>query len=134
MAKRTTAKAAKPANPDTETDFGKYRNAFRSNFGLADVAKRLWPQKTAIQLALRADVEIRTAELWLAGKTTISGEALSNLLRSDVGFEFLTALMADGERPAWWADITRQKRISDLRKAQEEQRREIERLEREAAE
>ncbi len=44
------------------------RKAFRSpekNFGR--IARALWPRKTAAEIATRAGVTPRTAELWLAG-------------------------------------------------------------------
>lgn len=105
-----------PAFP--EMSFGTDRNAVRLNEAVCDVARRLWPAKTAANLASRADVEMRTAEMWLEGRNGISGNALTGLLRSDAGFDFMLALM-DGSQTRWWREFRRGVQISELEKRNE---------------
>lgn len=93
------------------------------------VARQKFPFKTAYELALRADVDLRSAEHWLAGQRAISGEALTTVLRSDIGFDVLVGLM-QGASPGWWKRFSRQMQISDLRRRQVEQQALLERLER----
>jgi hypothetical protein len=43
----------------------------------AVVVRALWPEKTAVELALRANVAVRTAKHWLKGDRTPSLVALA---------------------------------------------------------
>lgn len=97
------------------------------------VARMVWPFKTAAELAARTSAELRTAERWLADERGISTDLVAALLRSEEGYAFLEAIMGDA-RPKWWRKYVRVIRLADLRRAQEEQRKEIEALERQAGE
>lgn len=108
------------------------RTVVRSIDAVALVFAAIWPIKTSVELARRAGVSVRAAEYWLARRSNISADALASLLRSDAGLEVLEALIGD-KRPVWWKAFKRQHEISALRRAQEQQKRVIERLEREAA-
>lgn len=65
------------------------------------VARRLWPVKTARQLAARAGVTHRASEFWLSQQTGMSADALAELLRSDAGLQMLEAIIGE-HTPSWW--------------------------------
>lgn len=108
------------------------RTTLRSIDAVALVFRALWPVKTNIELSSRAGVSVRAAEYWLARRGNISADALAALLRSDAGLHVLEALIGT-DRPVWWLAFKRTHELSALRRAQEQQKRVIERLEREAA-
>ncbi|MBB6167149.1 hypothetical protein [Chelatococcus composti] len=83
---------------------------------VARVARRLWPVKTARNLAMRTGKNHRSAEDWLALRTGMSADALAELLRSDVGWDVLDAIM-EGSGASWWPKARR-----DLKAAQIERR------------
>lgn len=66
-----TAKARKIARSDVQDD--------EQSFGatIADVARLLWPTKTAAHLAAAAGCSERAAEFYLAGDRDWSGDALA---------------------------------------------------------
>lgn len=64
-------------------------------------AKAIFPRKTWAYLAVLIDVPERTAKHRLAGSRSLSIDELRMLLRSDQGFEFLSALM-EGAECRWW--------------------------------
>jgi hypothetical protein len=115
------------SHTQTQGSFG----ADRSGVGLGEriglMARRLWPTKTAPNLAARTGKSVRAAELLLSRNTGVSGEALAGLLRSDVGFEVLSEVMGEA-RPTWWADMRRAARIADLERRADENRRLIEEI------
>lgn len=113
--------------------FGDSRIGIRTIDAVMRVAQRLWPRKTAAELAVRANVSQRSCEFWISSKHNISGDALAHLLRSEEGMAFLEEVMGDA-KPAWWKAFRRHSQIAKLRKEQEMQRLLLERLEREAAE
>lgn len=90
----------------SESRFGKYRNKIRCFEAVTNVARRLWPVKTAANLAGRCEVGVRAAELWMEGRNDISADALVNLLRSDAGYVLLQELM-QGADTRWWRDFER---------------------------
>lgn len=94
------------------------------------ILRSKFPQKTALQLQLRTDANQRTAERWLSGESEISATALVDLLRSDIGRDVLGALMK-GSQEKWWRSFERHLDISDLLRAQAEQQRRLEQLQRE---
>jgi hypothetical protein len=91
------------------------------------MARRLWPSKTAINLASRAEITERAAKLWLEGRTEPGADALVNLLRSDAGFELLQSIM-EGAGTRWWKEFERGVHIAELEQRMEWQRKELERL------
>ncbi|NTG94229.1 hypothetical protein G6L92_15800 [Agrobacterium rhizogenes] len=80
---------------------------------VCDLARRLWPSKTAANLAGRAHISMRAAELWLEGRTEPGADALVNLLRSDAGFELLQSIM-EGSGTRWWKEFERGVQIAEL--------------------
>jgi hypothetical protein len=97
------------------------------------VVRAFWPSKTAIELRIATGASERMIQYWLANKYSLSAADLAKLLRTDAGLAILENLMA-GARPAWWRRFKRSARLSALRAAQEQQRREIEQLEMEFGE
>lgn len=91
------------------------------------MARRLWPSKTAINLASRAEISERAAKLWLEGRTEPGADALVNLLRSDAGFELLQSIM-EGSGTRWWKEFHRGVHIAELELKQEFIRDQIEKL------
>jgi len=91
------------------------------------VARRLWPSKTAINLASRAEISERAAKLWLEGRTEPGADALVALLRSDIGFELLQDIM-QGSGTRWWRDFERGVQIAQLEERIEWQRDQLEKL------
>nr|DAH75513.1 MAG TPA: hypothetical protein [Caudoviricetes sp.] len=95
------------------TGFTKNRSRIRCVDAVCNVARRLWPSKTAINIASRAEISKRGAELWLEGRTEPGADAIINLLRSDAGFELLQELM-QGSGTKWWRDFERGVRITEI--------------------
>lgn len=98
------------------------------------LARARFGAKAALQLALRADADQRSAERWLAGKDC-TAENFCALLRSDLGPDALAAIMGDDSKawPAWYGAMRRQIGLSALRAGLRAQQRAIETLEREGA-
>lgn len=110
-----------------DSGFGKNRNRIRSIDAVCDLARRLWPSKTAAHLAGRTGVSKRAAELWLEGRTEPGADALVNLLRSDAGFELLQSIM-EGSGTRWWREFERGVHIAELEQRLEWTRQQIETL------
>lgn len=91
------------------------------------LARRLWPSKTAANLASRSGVSQRAAELWLEGRTEPGADALVQLLRSDAGFELLQQIM-QGAGTRWWREFERGVHIAELERRIEWQREQLEML------
>jgi hypothetical protein len=101
--------------------FGFERRGLPAVEAVSAVARRLWPVKTARQLASRAGTTHRAAEFWLSQQTGMSADALAELLRSDAGLEVLQALIGTAP-PSWWPDFRQdakaagiERRLNDLR-------------------
>lgn len=69
---------------------------------ILSVARAIWPAKTAQHLAFHTTVSERAAEFWLAGKYDMSLAAARELLRSEHGYEFLTALVGEDCEALWF--------------------------------
>lgn len=110
-----------------DSGFSKRRSRIRPVDAVCDMARRLWPAKTAINLAGRAEISKRAAELWLEGRTEPGADALVNLLRSDAGFELLQSIM-EGSGTRWWKEFERGVQIADLEHQLEWNREQIEKL------
>lgn len=69
---------------------------------MLDVAKRIWPTKTAFHLADEAGVSERAAQFWLAGKTGMTLAAARELMRGPHGFDFLVAYVGEDCDALWF--------------------------------
>lgn len=118
----------KSATPGAAKDCGKTRNALQLTTSVMRAAQALWPRKTAAELSMRTGTGVRACEYWLSRKTAMSADALAELIRSDAGLEIIAAIIGD-VRPVWWKHFARTIEMSRLRKAQDESRRRLERLE-----
>lgn len=123
-------------NGATRTDLGtsRQRSALRWFADMMDVAAKVWPKKTACHLAAQTKVSPRAAEFWLAGTYDMKLEKARELLRSEHGFEFLTALIGDDCDARWWKRIklnsahaemgrklrAHQKRLDELRRMRDQ--------------
>lgn len=121
----------KGSNRPTATNCGRSRNELRAGDVVADVIRARFAHKADVELAYRAGLSLRAAQYILAKRTSPSGDAVVALLQSDIGLEFLTALMKRAA-PAWWRGFRRQMEISELRRLQALQQRKLEELERAA--
>lgn len=88
------------------------------------VARRLWPVKTARQLAARAGATHRAAEFWLAHEKGLSADALAELLRSDAGLQMLEAIIGE-HKPSWWPSFRAEAKASAIAERLESIRAEI---------
>lgn len=120
--------SAKAANQGGAKRCGGDRTALRLTDAVMRAAQAIWPRKTAAELSMRTGTQVRACEYWLSRKTEMSAEALAGLLRSEAGLEILEAIIGEA-RPAWWKQFARTIEMSRLRKAQDEARRRLERLE-----
>jgi hypothetical protein len=107
--------------------FSKNRSRIRCVDAVCDMARRLWPSKTAINLSSRAEISKRAAELWLEGRTEPGADALVNLLRSDVGFELLQQIM-QGSGTRWWTEFETGVHLAELNEKHEFLRKQIDAL------
>lgn len=87
--------------------------------------------KAALQIALRADADQRSAERWLAGHAEPNAENFCALLRSEAGGEVLAALMGEDREqwPAWYRALERQVKLAAMRRTLSAQRRALEAFE-----
>lgn len=92
-----------------------------------EVAQKLWPKKTAQNLAAKTDVSERAAAFWLAGTYDMSLDAARNLLRSEDGYAFLEALMGDCDA-RWWQRIKLTASAAVTRRALAEQAKRLQAL------
>jgi len=94
--------------------------------------KRLFPQKTALELALRTGADVSHCERCLAGRRELGAGFQQRLLQSDVGREILIVLMGDA-RPKWWVGFRRHLRLAELVRNQARTQASIEAMQREFA-
>jgi hypothetical protein len=110
--------AAEKATFGTEEHFGETRRELRLMREVMRVARSLWPQKTAAELAFRTGVSQRTAENWLSLSTGISGPALSALIASEEGIHFIEAsILAQGKGlPVFWRRFKKRQETSQMKR------------------
>lgn len=113
--------------------FGANRTVVRFVDGIIATVKDLYPRKPTTHVAALCGVSTRAVEHWFSGRRDPSADALVAMLRSEIGGQVLAAIMGDA-KPKWWTRHRRTVSLAALRKAQEEQRILIERMERESAE
>jgi hypothetical protein len=100
------------------------RRKLRSNEIIAETARRVFPQKTALYLQQITGFPERTIDAWLTGNVKIPSDALAMLLRSEYGVQFLAAVM-DGAKPRWWSRLAAYVKTIDATVQQRKLRREL---------
>lgn len=117
--------AAKNAKPDQERSFQDQEASLPTNSIVMRVARALWPSKTDMALSHRTGTSDRMCRYWLSEKYKLSADDLAALLRSDEGFEYLTAIIGDS-KPVWWRAFKRSVRRAELRRLHAQLARDIE--------
>lgn len=92
------------ASAGAEADFGGNRSGLRLNAAVRDTLRRLFPTKTADNASALTGLTKRRCEQLLSEQTGISAPVLADLIKSEVGFEFLEAVMGD-DAPGWFNDF-----------------------------
>lgn len=124
---KTYLKAAGDPNLPPASSCSRNEAGLQTNSLVMRAVHAIWPTKTMLELRAATGASERMIQYWLANKYSLSAADLAKLLRTDAGLAILENLMA-GARPAWWRRFKRSARLSALRAAQEQQRREIEQL------
>lgn len=90
------------------------RKSFDLNARIAVAARELYGAKAEKHVAVLTGYSVRACEYWFSPTkpTTIPGDALEALIRSEHGRRFLAAIM-DTARPAWWRGIVSFFTLSD---------------------
>lgn len=88
-----------------------------TNTTLIGIVKRLFPLKPSAFLASLIGISERAARGKVFGEREFTADELASLIRSEHGFEFLTAIMVDA-RPRWWLRLRATSRVSAMRKEQ----------------
>jgi len=68
---------------------------------IATEARRLWPRKTAAEMAVRTGVSVRTAENWLSHVHDMPVDRLLGLIDSQGGDAFLDVMARSASKDAW---------------------------------
>jgi len=110
---------AESAKSPTAKVAGKSRRDCRWFAPVLAELRRIFPLKLAVELALITDRHPRVCELWISGRGTPDGEALTALQNSRVGDRVFLALTKDCAEP-WRKKLNRQVEISQLRDMQRE--------------
>jgi len=122
------AEAGKKANSVAVAPFVKNEGLFVIFDKIVNVICERWPRKTPACVHHKTGVSERAVQFWLAKQTGLSLENVIALLRTEVGYEVLEALMGDSQEE-WWlttkvahglrqsrrAIAAQQKRIDELR-------------------
>lgn len=109
------AMRAGKSNPAAEENSGKGRRNHRWFAPVAAELKRIFPRKTAQEIALLANRSDRVCEDWIANpaRGAPDGEAMAALLNSRVGDRLWLALTKASASP-WRKKLARQIEISEL--------------------
>lgn len=101
MTRAASSTTSFDANPGGERSSPK-RSDLRSIEAMLDVARTIWPNKTAAHLASATGVTERAAQFWLAGETGMTLAAARALIRSKHGYEFLVPFVGDDCDALWF--------------------------------
>lgn len=106
---------------------GNRRRALRLNQHVMQKSRAVFPVKTAYHLADITGYSLRSCEYWLSEKSVIPADALTALLHSEWGRDFLAAVMSDST-PRWWLKLKAWMESIDLAAAEIKQRRKLREL------
>ncbi len=92
------------------------------NAAVMQKSRDLFPLKTAQYLSDLTGYSVRTCEYWLSEKAVLPADALTALLQSDKGRDYLVTLMMDAT-PRWWLQLKAWIKAIDYRAAEIKHRR-----------
>lgn len=95
--------AGRNAKSGGEAAYAKTKRASDFCGQIVEIIKRAWPRKTAAHVAYVTCVSERSVQFWLAGETRMSLENVAALLKTDAGYDILSAIMGDA-KPSWWVN------------------------------
>lgn len=98
--------AAAVSNSRATEVCGDHRSSLRTTARVMQKARGLFPVKTAAHLSEITRFSLRSCEAWMAGDTKMPADALTALLHSDWGLDFLVCVMAQN-RTRWWTWLLR---------------------------
>jgi|GEM_PF-4987779 len=78
----------------------------------ADICDQLLPKEAGLALHIATGFEERTCYRYAAADRKPPGFFIRALLRSDGGWQWLSAIM-EGSNAAWWIDLQRTRRIAE---------------------
>jgi hypothetical protein len=110
------------AKSGTGKSFTRNAKSFAISVPLISAIKQLWPRKTSQIVSHLTGCDERTVKFWLAGETRMSVESVSALLRTEEGFEILSAIMGD-QKPKWWVAMKAAMNVRRSREALEREKR-----------
>lgn len=105
--------ALSSATTEPESGFTRSGIAMQTIDVICDVARRVFPQKTATNLSAISGTCERGVRAWLARRAGLSADALANILRSEHGLEFLEAIVGDA-KPVWYRQFRRRVKAAQL--------------------
>jgi hypothetical protein len=122
-------KSAKSGRVSADGTIGKYRGNTRWFVPVLAEIKKIFPRKTAAELAVITGRSIRICETWISGQGAPGGDSLAAMLCSQHGDRLHQALIRSVTFD--WAEAARDNyEISKIRQTQAEAARRLEALER----
>jgi hypothetical protein len=94
---------------------------------IVSVISARWPIKTPACVHHLTGVSERAVQFWLAKTTGLSLENVIALLRTEIGFEILEAVMSDCQEE-WWLTTKVEHGLRQARRAIKEQQKRIDEL------
>lgn len=88
---------------------------------IAAAVRRIFHEDTVKTFARFTGLSVGAANKKVHGQRTIDADEMARLLRTDDGFEFLTALMADAQ-PKWWVLCSAFMEVREAQRLQAEAR------------
>lgn len=112
----TSMTASHLANRSPSKAVPRFTQLGKTNSSLINRFKEMYEKPTAV-LADWLGVSDRTAKRKLGGHRELSVEEVGKLIRSEQGFEFVTAIMGEA-KPEWWRICAPLMDAADIRKMQ----------------
>ena len=108
--------AIKDANGRRARSVKRFTQVGSTNFSITKKIKEMYASPQAV-LPKWLGISKRTAKRKLDGDREFNAEEIGKLIRSERGFEIITAIMAD-HRPEWWRICAPLMDAADIRKMQ----------------
>jgi hypothetical protein len=113
--------AARNAKATGEPRFADTKRGSDVYSQIVGIIRRAWPRKTSAHVAYVTGASERSVQFWLAGETKMSLQQVIALLKTDVGFDILEAIMEDGCKAEWWVVAQVAQNVRRSRKAIEKE-------------